>query len=243
MLALLDELRRASGTPSRDGRVVRELSRDGSACRIVFSDCPPADLDALIAAERERAAYPLEWKTYGHDLPELPDRLLAAGFAPEDRERVLVLPITDETVAAFGGSPHVIREVHDAEGLADYADVARETGREIVDEERAELAAALRDRPDEVSVYVAYVNGTPASCGRLSFTPGTPYAELNGGRTKTTHRRLGLFSALVAARVRAARDRGVTHVFVDALPTSDPILTKCGFRFVTTTTPYVLATP
>jgi len=132
-LTLLDDLRRVSGEPSQDGRLVREMSPDNTECRIVFSNATPAELDALISAEQTRATeagYTLEWKTYGHDTPpELPARLQAAGFAPDDEERVLVLPVTDETIAAFGNSPYEIRRINDAAGLTDYADIARETGR------------------------------------------------------------------------------------------------------------------
>ena len=79
----------------------------------------------------------------------------------------------------------------------------------------------------------------PASCGRVYFRSGGPYAELAGGRTKPTHRRKGLFTALVGSRLREAQQRGRTHVFVDALPTSAPTLRKRGFRFVTKTQPFV----
>ena len=242
-LTLLDDLRRVSGEPSPDGRLVRELSPDGTDCRIVFSDCTSAELEAVISAEQASAAeagHALEWKTYGHDTPpELPARLLAAGFAPDDEERVLVLPVTDETIATFCNSPYEIRRVDDAAGLADYADIAREIGRQNPEEEKEKLAAELRAGPDGLSVYIAYVDGQPAASGRIYFTPGSPAAELAGGRTKTTHRRHGLFTALVASRLREARSRARTHVFVDALPTSNPTLTKRGFQFVTTTTPYI----
>ncbi|HEY3609390.1 MAG TPA: GNAT family N-acetyltransferase, partial [Pseudonocardiaceae bacterium] len=242
-LTLLDDLRRVSGEPSPDGRLVRELSPDGTECRIVLSNATSAELDGLISAEQARATeagYTLEWKTYGHDTPaELPARLLAAGFDPDDEERVLVLPVTDETIASFGNSPHEIRRVDDAAGLADYAEIAREIGRRNHEEEKEKLAAELRESPDDLSIYIAYVDGEPAASGRLYFTPGSPAAELAGGRTRTTLRRHGLFTALVASRLREAQSRARTHVFVDALPTSEPTLTKRGFQFVTTTTPYV----
>jgi predicted acetyltransferase len=62
--------------------------------------------------------------------------------------------------------------------------------------------------------------------------------KLAGGRTVTTHRRRGLFTALVGSRLREAASRGCTHAFVDALPTSEPILTKLGFTSLTSTQPY-----
>ncbi len=247
LLTRLDDLRRTLGEPARDGRVVREMSPDGAECRIVFTECPTAELDALIGAEQDRAAaagYALEWKTYGHDVPaELPDRLVAAGFEPDDEERVLTLPLTDETIASFGVSPYDIRRVHDVAELADYADIAREVGRKNVESEREQLAAALRDAPDELSIYLAYADGVPAASGRTYFTPGSPFAEIAGGRTKPAYRLRGLFTALVAGRLREAQNRNRTHAIVDALPTSEPTLVKRGFQFLTTTRPYVYEPP
>jgi len=247
ILAGLDAERRALGTPSPDGHVVVERSADGSDYRIVFADGPPAEIDDVIRRERAAAdtgGYAVEWKVYGHDRPaDLPDRLVAAGFEADDVEDVLVLALDTPSLAAFGTSSHDIRVVHDDQGLADYAEISREIGRRNVDAERTALAVALREYPDELSVHIAYVDGEPASCGRVLYRPGGPYAELAGGRTKTTHRRQGLFTALVASRLREARERGRTHAFVDALPTSGPTLRRRGFQSITWTRPYVYEPP
>ncbi|MCH0567569.1 MULTISPECIES: hypothetical protein [unclassified Streptomyces] len=42
-------------------------------------------------------------------------------------------------------------------------------------------------------------------------------------------------------RLREARDRGRTHAFVDARPTSEPVLRGRGFELVTWTRPFVYA--
>ncbi len=242
LLAGLDAERRTLGEPSGDGRVVREVSADGAECRIVVTDCPPRELEALVAAERARAdrdGYTLEWKTYGHDAAAgLPALLPAAGFAEDDTEKVMVLALSPAVLAGFGGG-HDTRRVTDAAGLEDYAEVSRQIGRRNAAEERDRLAAELAACPGGLSVHVAYVDGEPVACGRLYLKEGSPYAELAGGRTKTTHRRRGLFTALVAARLAEAGERGRGHVFVDALPTSEPILAGRGFEVLTTTTPYV----
>ncbi|MFI0259629.1 GNAT family N-acetyltransferase [Streptomyces sp. NPDC017056] len=239
----LDALRRSAGETAPHG-VVRELSSDGSECRIVHSRCTDGELDAVIAEEAARAkeaGYTLEWKVYEYDTPaDLGDRLLAAGFAADDTESVLVLPVDEERLAAFGTSAYEIRRVDDEKGLGDYAEISREIGRENAEEEAHRLLLTLREAPGGTSVYVAYVDGEPAACGRIHFPDGSGFAELAGGRTRTTHRKRGLFTALVAARLREARARGRTHVLVDALPTSEPILKKRGFRFVTRTRPFVL---
>jgi hypothetical protein len=248
ILAGLDAERRSLGVPSASGDVVVDRSTDGSECRIVFASLPPEETDNLIRRELDAAVsggYSLEWKYYGHDTPiDLPERLAAAGFEAEDEEDVLVLPLDEASLAAFGdGGEHEIRIVREERDLVDYAEVSREIGRHNVEEERRALALKLKENPDEMSIHIAYVDGEPVACGRVYFRPGGPYAELAGGRTKTTHRRRGLFTALVASRLQEARDRGRTHAFVDALPTSAPILRKQGFQFVTRTQPFVLEQP
>lgn len=247
ILAGLDAERRAMGTPSASGDVVVERTEDGSECRIVFASCPAEEINELIRRERDAAiagSYSLEWKYYGHDTPvDLPERLVAAGFEA-DEEEVLVLPLDEASLATFGDvDKYNIRIVRDERDLADYAEVSREIGRRNVEEERRELALKLKESLDEMSIHIAYVDGKPVACGRIYFRTGGSYAELTGGRTKTTHRRQGHFTALVASRLQEARDRGRTHAFVDALPTSASILRKQGFQFVTRTRPFVLEQP
>lgn len=243
ILRSLDRERRSAGEPSLCGGIVREHSPDGSECRIVYSHCTAEEIEDVIRDEILRAEsgdYTLEWKVYGHDAPHnLGDCLLAAGFEPDALESLLVLPVNEEALAAFDAPAYEIKRIHDAEGLNDVADIAREIGRTNVEEEKHRLASVLGDTPDELSVHVAYVDGEPVACGRIHFKETSGFAELAGGRTKTTHRNRGLFIALVAARLREALVRNRTPVFVDALPTSEPILRKRGFQFVTHTQPFV----
>lgn len=243
LLSRFDRDRRASGKLSARGNVVREFSPAESMCRIVHSNCTADEIANIIRDEISRAVahnYALEWKVYGHDgPPNLRDSLLAAGLEPGDLESLLVLPVNRTTVAAFDAPAYEIKRVRDAEGLNDVADISREIGRRNVDEEKRQLAAILRDDIDKMSVHVAYVDGEPAACGRINFGENSDFAELAGGRTKTVHRNRGLFTALVASRLREALERSRTHVFVDALPTSEPILTKRGFEFLTHTQPFV----
>lgn len=242
LLAALDRDRQAAGEPV--GSLVRE--RAGAGYRIAYSRCRPAELPAAIAAERDRAAsgrYALEWKVYGHDTPaDLGDRLTAAGFEPEQRESVLAIAASAAAIAAFGGQAtqpaYEIRRVAGAAGLADVAAIAREIGRLDVEEERDRLALSLADSPQAMSIHVVYVDGAPVASGRIHFPAGSDLAELAGGRTMTGFRNRGLFTALVAARLLEARERGRGRVLVDALPTSEPILRKRGFQFVTYTQPF-----
>ena len=129
--------------------------------------------------------------------------------------------------------------MRDARGLADVAAISAQIGRRNVEAETERLSAMLRDDPQALSIHVAYVGGEPVACGRIHYEHSPDVAELAGGRTVTTQRRRGLFTALVASRLREAAGRGCRYVFVDALPTSEPTLTKRGFTAITSTRPYL----
>jgi hypothetical protein len=244
LLEILDGERRLSGRSSDRSGVVREWSPDNSECRIVFSDLSPSRLTDVVRDEQTRAradGYALEWKVYGHD-PSLglAETLTAAGFEPGETETVLALRLDDTAQFRFERSPYETRIVHDEAGLADVAAISLQVGRSQTEAEKRRLRAILHDRPDSLSIHIAYIDNKPVSCGRIHYghTPGV--AELAGGRTVTTHRRQGLFTAIVAARLREGAARGCRYVFVDALPTSEPILTRLGFAALTTTQPFHL---
>ncbi|MCX5328243.1 hypothetical protein [Streptomyces sp. NBC_00140] len=242
-LTALDHGRAATGERAEHGGVVREFSEDRSSCQIRFSRLSADDADAVIEAEKalaDKGGYELEWKLYTHDAPsDLASRLEAAGFVADDREQVLALPLDAETMAVFDTSAFDVRRVVDEEGLADYAEIAREIGRKNADSERRRLWACLQETPDVMSVHVAYVGSEPVAGGRVHYPEGAGYAELAGGRTKTTHRLRGMFTAVVGSRLVEVSARGLDLVFTDALPTSEPILAKRGFRTVVGTQPFV----
>lgn len=243
VLAELDTLRRASGVAAGHTDLVREYSADGSECRIVFADLADGEVGEIVRGERELArsgGYTLEWKVYGHDRQRgLAAGLEAAGFEPDEEEQVLVLPVAEASSALFDTSGYDVRQVTDAAELDDYAEISRQIGRHNPDEERRQLARLLEEQPDVMSVHIAYAQGEPVSCGRVHFQAGSPFAELAGARTKTTHRRQGFFTAVVGSRLRQAGERGCALLVTDALPTSEPILRKRGFEVVTFTRPYL----
>ncbi len=229
-------------TRQSDTGVIKEMAADGKSCEVVYSSCSEMDVDVVIKHQIEmsrRGRYDLEWKLYGHDRPHcLGERLSAAGLQAGDRESFMVLPAKDASLERFGTVECDIRRVTDRRGLRDYQLIMPERigrGREA-DTER--YAVTLENYPDNMSVYVAYVNGEPAACGRIYFHTDSRFAGLYGGNTREQFRKRGLFTQLVAARIREAVDRGVAYVCVDALPTSEPILGKRGFEIVTYTQPY-----
>lgn len=205
-----------------------------------------ADLDALIARQRDYFAArgeAVEWKVRGHDAPaDLPERLSAAGFVPEEQETVLI-GSADDLAASSAGRP-----------LADGIAVRRTTAEDDLHRVGAmlstvwgmdmtwlgtDLLGRIEAAPDQIAVLVAEDGDEIVSAAWLVHRPGTQFAGLWGGSTLPTHRGRGIYHALVAARARLAAERGVTHLQVDASDDSAPILRRLGFRAVTTTTPYV----
>lgn len=242
ILSLIDVERRQLRSGSSYTEFVLEAG-SGEADRLVtFCRVSEDCVDELIQQQRARAdrlGYALEWKVYGHDTPhDLVERLVAAGFEAEPVEQVMALQVDRLSFAAFPESATaVIKRIEQVAELEAVAEISREIGRTRVDEERARLAAALAGDPLSVSVYVAYLDGEPAACGRLHVATTRSFGELCGGRTKTKFRSRGLYLALVRARLMEAAQRKLAYVTVDALPTSQPLLEKRGFAAVTWTRP------
>lgn len=203
-------------------------------------------LDELIARQRDLSAArgeSVEWKTYAHDEPaDLPDRLRAAGFVPEDRESVLVGP-----VAPLAATPPVVPDGVRLREVTARADLDRIAAMldEVHGDDRGWLADGLEKElaadPAALTVVVAeeLATGGPVSVGWVRYTAGTDFASLWGGGTLPRWRRRGIYRALVAHRARLAHSRGFPYLQVDASENSRPILQRLGFVLITTTTPYI----
>jgi GNAT superfamily N-acetyltransferase len=194
----------------------------GDGYSMVFRPPENGDVEALVAELRERDGY-REWKYYEHDGPELAERLRAAGLEPDEEETVLVA----EAAAIPGPTPGIdLRE----DGEAFVALVERIFG-------RRRGGGGL---PAHNVAVVAFVDGEPVSGGRVDLDPGVDFAGLFGGATLEEHRGRGLYRATVARRAELAREGGYRWLYVDALPTSRPILERLGFSKLTATTPFVI---
>lgn len=232
----------------RDGPLVRMVLPRGEGF-VVYRDLDGLDgdaLDALIArqvgffaARGER----FEWKFHGHDRPaDLPDRLRAAGFIPEEQETVVIAPVaaiteaTGHPVLPHGVTLRAVTERRDFDRIG-----AMET--EVWGEEHASLADMLEGEhavdPDSLTVVVAEAGGRVSCAAWVRFERGTDFATLWGGATLAEWRRRGIYRATVAYRAALAAERGFRLLEVDASDDSRPILERLGFVAVTTTTPYV----
>jgi GNAT superfamily N-acetyltransferase len=208
-------------------------------------------LDDLIARQRDWFAArgeAVEWKTRSHDEPaDLCERLIAAGFVPEDRETVVVARVED--VIGDGRLPEGVT-VHEVLAAADMHRIAAmqeqvwETDQSWL---AAELVGLVDMRPQLTFVFVAEAatagGDEIVSAAWLTLTPGTEFAGLWGGSTLPPWRGKGLYRALVSARARLAREHGFRYLQVDASGDSRPILERLGFVAITTTTPYVWKPP
>ena len=236
----------------RDGPLLRTVGF-GSQGWVEYHDLGGLegdDLDALIARQvrifAERGDR-FEWKYHGHDLPpDLPERLRAAGFVPEEKETVVIGRV--DAVAAEPALPEgvVIREVLETE---DFARIARleasvwspddNPDHSWVDDLAAERAAD----PEGLRLFLAEAGDLAVCAGWVRFPSGTEFVTFWGGATLPAWRGRGIYRALVAHRARLAEERGRRYIEVDASDDSRPILERLGFVAVATTTPYVWSPP
>ena len=120
-----------------------------------------------------------EWKLYGYDRPaDLPDRLRAAGFAPDDEEALVVgevETVRERLAAARAPEGVTIRRLReDDEGwAADWAAIGA-LHRAVWDEDPTKyvegLAAAAKADPGGVSTWLAEAaDGTVVCAARVNF--------------------------------------------------------------------------
>jgi hypothetical protein len=236
----------AGVTVERDGPLLRILGLDSGGF-LTYRDLDGLagdDLDALIARQREFFAERgerAEWKLHGHDKPaDLPERLRAAGFEPEDQETVVVGPIAP-LAATMPVLPEGVR-LREVSARADLDRIAR-MEEAVWGGHRGWLADALEKEiaadSQGVTVLVVEAGDEVVSAGWVRYLPGTGFATLWGGSTLAQWRGRGLYRGLVVHRARLADQRGYQYLQVDASDDSRPILERLGFIPITTTTPYL----
>jgi ribosomal protein S18 acetylase RimI-like enzyme len=219
---------------------------------VFWCDLDETTADAAIAAAVEwfrPRGREFEWKHYGYDRPaDLPDRLRAAGFEPDEQEALVVGEVADvraKLAAAPPPSGVTVRRLRDdpAGRAADWRAIA-DLHAAVWDEDGTDMtssiAAAHAADPDAMSVWLAEAeDGTVVCAARAEFHEGTDFASLWGGGTLAAYRGRGIYKALVSRRADEAAERGFRFLQVDASPDSRPILERLGLRTLTTTTPFM----
>jgi GNAT superfamily N-acetyltransferase len=250
-----DQLRALIPDPLPPGE---QVERDGPVLRftggprgwVLYRDLAGLEgdeLDELIARQvrvfAERGER-FEWKLHGHDRPaDLPARLRAAGFEPEELETVVIAPVADVAAAPSLPDGVSLREVTERHDLERIAALEEEVWRleqswlaEMIESERAA-------DPDAITVVVAEADEAVVCAAWIRFAAGTEFATLWGGATLPKWRGRGIYRATVAYRANLAAERGFRYLEVDASADSRSILERLGFVAVTTTTPYVWSPP
>jgi ribosomal protein S18 acetylase RimI-like enzyme len=249
VLAAFDEQIRQHPAPDEpdghiehDEGVIRSVSGADGWTGVTWCDLDQVSADTVIAAQICRFAElsrPWAWTHYSYDQPpDLPDRLLSAGFTREPTEALLVAEIADLTLEVPPPPGAELRAVVDKQGVDALVSVHDEVFGGDHSALRKTVLAGLARQPSTTAGAVAWAGETPIAAGRVAFHPGTDFASLWGGGTLPAWRGRGVFRSLVAHRATVASARGFRYLQVDASPDSRPILLRLGFVELATTTPF-----
>ena len=174
-----------------------------------------------------------EWKLYDYDQPpDLKERLRSHGFIVEEAEAIMVLDLEAAPEILWQPVLRHVQRIKDPESLSDVLSIQQQVWEEDFSWLGNYLGETLRKYPEQMSVYVAYVNDQPASAAWTYFPRHSQFASLWGGSTVSSFRKQGLYTALLAVRAQEAKARQVRYLTVDASPMSRPILEKFGFEMI-----------
>jgi GNAT superfamily N-acetyltransferase len=233
----------------RDGPIVRF---QGIADRawVLYRDLDGLEgpaLDELIERQIRHFAkrgQRFEWKLHGHDKPEdLPERLAAHGFVPEEVETVVIARVEDIAEQPLPPDGVRLREVIERRDIAKIAGLESAVWGGDYSDFTDNLAVEREADPTGMSIVVAEAGETVVCAAWVRFERGTEFATFWGGATLKDWRGQGIYRATVAHRANLAAERGFRYLETDASSDSRPILERLGFVPVTTTTPFVWSPP
>jgi hypothetical protein len=209
---------------------------DAGEGAVIYSQLNEANVEGVI---REQVIYfeslgqDFEWKVYDYDRPpDLKERLESHGFVVEEMEAIMVLDLRDAPDILWQPVRHNVQRITDPGKLSDVLAVQQQVWNEDFSSLGEYLDGALSKYPEQMSVYVAYVNEQPASAAWTYFPKNSQFASLWGGSTVSALRKQGLYTTLLAVRAQEAKARQVKYLTVDASPMSRPILEKFGFEMI-----------
>ncbi len=218
-------------TPNVVRHIDTSKNREGM---IIYSKLNEANAEEIINDQEkyfERIEQDFEWKVFDHDKPaDLKERLKAHGFVIEDAEALMVLNLEEAPEILQQPVLHNVQRIKDPQKIEDILRIEHEVWNEDFSALGDYLHEALLNYPDQMSVYVAYVDELPASTAWAYFPKHSQFASLWGGASLSGFRKQGLYTALLAMRAQEARVRQVRYLTVDASDMSRPILDKFGFN-------------
>jgi GNAT superfamily N-acetyltransferase len=228
MLGLLQAQWKAGSTYA-DSFVTRYM--DEWECMVMVNGDLTEVTDEIIEREIEyhrSLGRSFEWKLFSCDLPsDLLECLTARGFEVGIKEVVCAMDISEQLPSAF--SPINVKRVQTEDELRDFRSVAEEVFQKDFSYTTAALAKCIADRTEDQVGFVAYDGVTPVSIGRVDHFERAACAGLYSGGTLPEYRGRGFYQAVVAARAKYAKEKGASIIWVDARPTSLPILERLGF--------------
>jgi hypothetical protein len=217
--------------------VVRHVNTSGTGeGTVIYSQLNEANAEDII---REQVSYfeslgqGFEWKVYDYDRPsDLKERLGSYGFIVEEAEAIMVLNLEDAPEILWQPVRHHVQRILEPEKISEVLTVEGQVWDEDFSWLGQYLGGTLRKYPEQMSVYVAYIDEQPASAAWIYFPEHSQFASLWGGSTVSGFRQQGLYTALLAVRAQEAKARQVRYLTVDASPMSRPILEKFGFEMI-----------
>lgn len=224
--------------------LIRQIPLEvGDRAAVIYARLDASDADAAIQAQIdyfEQLGLDFEWKHYDYDTPpDLKARLAAHGFELEETEAIMALPLAHAPAALLQPVTHDVRRIH----TPDELDAIQRIKEEVWGGERDFVTQFLRltlmQAPERMSIYIAYADESPVSCGWIFFPTENPFASLWGGATLAEHRKQGFYTALLAVRVQEAIARGKQYLTIDASPMSRPIVERFGFVRLAASTPCI----
>ncbi len=201
---------------------------------VMRTRAPDSDLDGLVA--EVRALHPTVscwFVPTTFDATGLLARLEVAGYRPGYDYEARVLAVESAEVRR---SPFRVAVVSDAAGLDDFYTptcLAFPKATRPSPELLAQELAICTGPAARVRRFVAYEGERPVASGAITLHPALRFGLFWGGGTAPEARGRGAYTALVAARLLAARRSGIEHVGLYArADTSAPIVAKQGFEKV-----------
>jgi len=203
---------------------------------VIYSQLDESNVDDVIREQIsffESIGQQFEWKVYDYDRPsDLKEKLESYGFIAEEAEAIMVLDLEEVPRLLEQLIRPNVQRITDPKKLSDVLSIQEQ----VWDEDFSSLGTYLRETlsnyPEQMSVYVAYVNQQPASAAWIYFPKHSQFASLWGGSTISGFRKQGLYTALLAVRAQEAKARQLRYLTVDASPMSRPILEKFGFEMI-----------
>jgi GNAT superfamily N-acetyltransferase len=220
---------------------VRQINENEPESFLIYSKLTPENVDQVIADEIayfESIKHNFEWKYYSHDTPpDLIERLQRRGFDIDEPETILVLDMQGLSNILTQPITHDIRRITDVALLKSVQKVGETVFGHSLDGLTERMAWEMTHSPDSINLYGAYVDDVLVASARINYPLNSQFAGLWGGGTLEAYRGRGVYTALVAARVQEAIQRGRRFLTLDASLMSRPIVEKLGFVPICTSRP------